>query len=66
MNCFLLIQIDDVIEEIISLESSFNDDIITLIDSGLQLPSTVRKAAQPFSHKGNTSLPLPLFFLSFI
>lgn len=37
----LPVQIDDVIDDIISLESSFNDDIITLIDSGLQLPSTV-------------------------
>ncbi|XP_049437465.1 transcription factor E3b isoform X1 [Epinephelus fuscoguttatus] len=34
-------EIDDVIDDIISLESSFNDDIITLIDSGLQLPSTL-------------------------
>ncbi|KAM4587890.1 transcription factor E3b [Odontesthes bonariensis] len=34
-------EIDDVIDNIISLESSFNDDIITLIDSGLQLPSTL-------------------------
>lgn len=30
-----------MIDDIISLESSFNDDIITLIDSGLQLPSTL-------------------------
>ncbi|XP_060925658.1 transcription factor E3b isoform X1 [Limanda limanda] len=34
-------EIDDVIDDIISLESSFNDDIISLIDSGLQLPSTL-------------------------
>lgn len=34
-------EIDDVIDDIISLESSFNDDIITLIDSGLQLPNTL-------------------------
>ncbi|XP_054641624.1 transcription factor E3b isoform X2 [Dunckerocampus dactyliophorus] len=34
-------EIEDVIDDIISLESSFNDDIITLIDSGLQLPSTL-------------------------
>ncbi|XP_031706222.1 transcription factor E3b isoform X1 [Anarrhichthys ocellatus] len=34
-------EIDDVIDDIISLESSFNDDIITLIDSGLQLPCTL-------------------------
>lgn len=32
---------DDVIDDIISLESSFNDDILSLIDSGLQLPNTV-------------------------
>ncbi|KAJ8371326.1 hypothetical protein SKAU_G00113540 [Synaphobranchus kaupii] len=34
-------EIDDVIDDIISLESSFNDDIMTLIDTGLQLPSTL-------------------------
>lgn len=34
-------QIDGVIDDIISLESSFNDDFMTLIDLGLQLPSTV-------------------------
>ncbi|KAL6111345.1 tfe3 [Pungitius sinensis] len=34
-------EIDDVIDDIISLESSFNDEIITLIDSGLQLPNTL-------------------------
>ncbi|KAF3855850.1 hypothetical protein F7725_016573 [Dissostichus mawsoni] len=34
-------EIDDVIDDIISLESSFNDDIISLIDLGLQLPSTL-------------------------
>ncbi|KAL0978619.1 hypothetical protein UPYG_G00172950 [Umbra pygmaea] len=34
-------ELDDVIDNIISLESSFNDDFMTFIDSGLQLPSTV-------------------------
>ncbi|XP_030229531.1 transcription factor E3b [Gadus morhua] len=34
-------EIEDVIDDIISLESSFNDDIMTFIDSGLQLPSTL-------------------------
>ncbi|KAG5274533.1 hypothetical protein AALO_G00137360 [Alosa alosa] len=34
-------EIDDVIDDIISLESSFNDDIMSLIDSGLQLPNTL-------------------------
>ncbi|XP_031422026.1 transcription factor E3a isoform X2 [Clupea harengus] len=34
-------EIEDVIEDIISLESSLNDDFITLIDSSLQLPNTL-------------------------
>ncbi|XP_063071331.1 transcription factor E3b isoform X2 [Engraulis encrasicolus] len=34
-------EMDDVIDDIISLESSFNDDILSLIDSGLQLPNTL-------------------------
>lgn len=32
---------DDVIEDIISLESSYNDDILGLMDAGLQIPNTV-------------------------
>lgn len=32
-------QIDDVIDEIISLESSYNDEILNY--GGLQMPSTV-------------------------
>lgn len=35
-------QIDGVIDDIISLESSLNDEFMTLIDTGLQLPNTVR------------------------
>ncbi|TRY93505.1 hypothetical protein DNTS_011712, partial [Danionella cerebrum] len=34
-------EIEDVIDDIISLESSLNDEFMTLIDSGLQLPSTL-------------------------
>uniref|UniRef100_A0A8C2EC65 Transcription factor binding to IGHM enhancer 3b n=2 Tax=Cyprinus carpio TaxID=7962 RepID=A0A8C2EC65_CYPCA len=34
-------EMDDVIDDIISLESSFNDDIMSVIDSGLQLPNTL-------------------------
>ncbi|XP_069065613.1 transcription factor E3 isoform X2 [Pleurodeles waltl] len=34
-------EIDDVVEEIISLESSFNEDIMSFIDAGLQMPSTL-------------------------
>ncbi|KAL7828914.1 hypothetical protein SRHO_G00325480 [Serrasalmus rhombeus] len=33
-------EIEDVIDDIISLESSLNDECMTLIDCGLQLPST--------------------------
>lgn len=43
MTSFFLIvinsQIEDVIDDIISLESSLNDEFMTLIDS--QLPNTV-------------------------
>uniref|UniRef100_A0A8C1CJ02 Transcription factor binding to IGHM enhancer 3a n=1 Tax=Cyprinus carpio carpio TaxID=630221 RepID=A0A8C1CJ02_CYPCA len=34
-------EIEDVIDGIISLESSLNDEFMTLIDSGLQLPNTL-------------------------
>lgn len=40
--CFFInAQIDGVIDDIISLESSLNDEFMTLIDTGLQLPNTV-------------------------
>ncbi|KAL1020539.1 hypothetical protein UPYG_G00001410 [Umbra pygmaea] len=34
-------EMEDVIDDIISLQSSLNDDFFTLIDSGLQLPNTL-------------------------
>ncbi|XP_060788433.1 transcription factor E3a isoform X4 [Neoarius graeffei] len=34
-------EIDGVIDDIISLESSLNDEFMTMIDTGLQLPSTL-------------------------
>ncbi|XP_067880344.1 microphthalmia-associated transcription factor-like isoform X1 [Heterodontus francisci] len=34
-------EMDDVIDEIISLESSYNDDMLGLVDSSLQMPNTV-------------------------
>uniref|UniRef100_A0A3P8YT87 BHLH domain-containing protein n=1 Tax=Esox lucius TaxID=8010 RepID=A0A3P8YT87_ESOLU len=34
-------EMEDVIDDIMSLQSSLNDDFFTLIDSGLQLPSTL-------------------------
>ncbi|KAL2091497.1 hypothetical protein ACEWY4_013760 [Coilia grayii] len=34
-------EMDDVIEDIISLESSYNDDILGLMDAGLQMTNTI-------------------------
>ena len=39
-------QMDDVIDDIISLESSYNDDILGLMDPGLQMASTVCRSSQ--------------------
>uniref|UniRef100_A0A3Q3IYZ7 BHLH domain-containing protein n=1 Tax=Monopterus albus TaxID=43700 RepID=A0A3Q3IYZ7_MONAL len=50
-------EIDDVIDDIISLESSFNDDIITLIDSGLQLPSTLPGTLLDVYHSPGMTAP---------
>jgi len=41
---------DDVIDDIISLESSYNDDIMGLsLDPGLQMANTVQKYVTFFS-----------------
>ncbi|XP_060736872.1 transcription factor E3a isoform X8 [Tachysurus vachellii] len=42
-------EIDGVIDDIISLESSLNDEFMTLIDTGLQLPNTVCPSLLPVS-----------------
>lgn len=40
--CDWFIQLEEtVIDDIISLESSLNDELVTLIDSGLQFANTV-------------------------
>lgn len=39
---FELLQMDDVIEDIIGLESSYNDDILGFMDAGLQMTNTVK------------------------
>lgn len=39
---FELLQMDDVIEDIISLETSYNDDILGFMDAGLQMSNTVK------------------------
>lgn len=35
---------DDVIDDIISLESSYSDDILGMMDPGLQMANTVRNS----------------------
>lgn len=53
---------DDVIDDIISLESSYSDDILGLMDPGLQMANTVRVCLHPFIlntepvYRPNTSL----------
>lgn len=45
LHIYFCPQIDDVIDEIISLESSYNDEMLSYLPggtAGLQLPSTVR------------------------
>nr|XP_040060390.1 transcription factor E3b isoform X1 [Gasterosteus aculeatus aculeatus] len=50
-------EIDDVIDDIISLESSFNDEITTLIDSGLQLPNTLPGNLLDVYHSSGMAAP---------
>lgn len=38
---FFLLQMDDVIDDIISLESSYNEEIFGLMDPALQIANTV-------------------------
>lgn len=37
----LFLQMDDVIDDIISLESSYNEEILSLMDPALQMANTV-------------------------
>ncbi|MBN3283081.1 TFE3 factor, partial [Polyodon spathula] len=57
-------EIDDVIDEIISLESSFNDDIMGFIDSGLQLSNTLPVSGNPMDLYGTPSMSLPTITVS--
>uniref|UniRef100_K7FFG4 Transcription factor binding to IGHM enhancer 3 n=1 Tax=Pelodiscus sinensis TaxID=13735 RepID=K7FFG4_PELSI len=55
----LLPQIDDVIDEIISLESSYNDEMLNYmsVDGGLQLPSTLPVAGNLLEIYSSPALP---------
>ncbi|CDQ77317.1 unnamed protein product [Oncorhynchus mykiss] len=49
--------IDGVIDDIISLESSFSDDFMTLIELGLQLPSTLPWNLLEVNHSPGMAVP---------
>ncbi|KAM9482926.1 melanocyte inducing transcription factor a [Clarias gariepinus] len=50
-------EMDDVIEDIISLESSYNDDILGLMDAGIQIPNTIPVTANLLDIYSNHALP---------
>lgn len=39
--CFSAIQMDDVIDDIISLETSYNEEVLGLMDPGMQMNNQV-------------------------
>uniref|UniRef100_UPI00398E6A98 transcription factor E3a n=1 Tax=Pristiophorus japonicus TaxID=55135 RepID=UPI00398E6A98 len=49
-------EMDEVIDEIISLESSYNDDILALVDSGVQMPNTLPVSGNLLTVYTNQSL----------
>uniref|UniRef100_A0A8D3D0Q3 Melanocyte inducing transcription factor a n=1 Tax=Scophthalmus maximus TaxID=52904 RepID=A0A8D3D0Q3_SCOMX len=52
-------EMDDVIDDIISLESSYNEDVLGLMDPGLQLNNTLPVSGSLLDVYGNQGLPLP-------
>lgn len=50
-------EMDDVIDDIISLESSYNDDILGLMDPGLHMASTIPVNANLLDMYGNQGMP---------
>ncbi|XP_035244127.1 melanocyte inducing transcription factor a isoform X2 [Anguilla anguilla] len=52
-------EMDDVIDDIISLESSYNDDILGLMDPGLQMTNTLPVSANLLEMYSNQGLPPP-------
>ncbi|KAM3871581.1 microphthalmia-associated transcription factor-like [Diretmus argenteus] len=49
-------EMDDVIDDIISLESSYNDDILGLMDPGLQMANTIPVSANLMDMYGNQGM----------
>ncbi|NXC12272.1 MITF factor, partial [Corythaeola cristata] len=64
-NCFVflcppsLLQMDDVIDDIISLESSYNEEILGLMDPALQMANTLPVSGNLIDLYGNQSMPPP-------
>ena len=55
--CLLfLLQMDDVIDDIISLESSYNEEILGLMDPALQMANTVQRSF-PFGFPVKSNCP---------
>ncbi|KAG9353299.1 hypothetical protein JZ751_017875 [Albula glossodonta] len=52
-------EMDDVIDDIISLESSYSDDILGLMDPGLQMTNTLPVSANLLDMYSNQGLPPP-------
>uniref|UniRef100_A0AAY5KN20 BHLH domain-containing protein n=1 Tax=Esox lucius TaxID=8010 RepID=A0AAY5KN20_ESOLU len=52
-------EMDDVIDDIISLETSYNDDILGLMDPGLQITNTLPVSGNLLDMYGNQGLPPP-------
>ncbi|XP_048054787.1 melanocyte inducing transcription factor a isoform X2 [Megalobrama amblycephala] len=50
-------EMDDVIEDIISLESSYNDDILGFMDAGLQMTNAIPVSANLLDMYNNHALP---------
>lgn len=44
---------ETVIDDIISLESSLNDEFLTMVDAGLQLTNTVKQTGNVGKYMGN-------------
>ncbi|XP_057701838.1 melanocyte inducing transcription factor a isoform X8 [Corythoichthys intestinalis] len=52
-------EMDDVIDDIISMESSYNEDVLGLMDQGLQINTTLPVSGNLLEVYGNQGLPLP-------
>ncbi|XP_077458848.1 melanocyte inducing transcription factor a isoform X7 [Stigmatopora argus] len=57
--CSISLQMDDVIDDIISMESSYNEDVLGLMDQGLQMNPTLPVSGNLLEVYGNQGLPLP-------